>query len=76
MSKPDVYTVEAGRLILKNGERYITILRRVSISPTEADALTHRIAGFLNTEAQAEAGQQAITTDVEENITPINMPWG
>ncbi len=74
MDKPSVFTVEAGRLILRNGERYITILRRASISPVEADELTHRIAGFLNAEAQFKAVQQAITKDIEENIMPP-MPW-
>ena len=74
MSKPDVYTVEAGRIILKNGVHYISILRRAITTPVEADEVTHRIAAFLNAKAQSKALQSAITKDIQENIMPP-MPW-
>lgn len=51
---PSVYTVEPGRTIAKDGVPYVYIGIQYdldnnrSISPTEADELTHLIAKLLN----------------------------
>ena len=54
------YTVEPGRWIYRNGEPFVSIgCARTSpatggaaINPTEADALAHRVAEWLNREEQ------------------------
>jgi hypothetical protein len=60
-NKKPSFSVEAGRIITKNGKDYVRIAREdahdndfsfgslfYSISPTEADELTHLIAKLLN----------------------------
>lgn len=42
------YAVEAGRLITRDGEPFISINRTGSTPPTEADEVTHVIALLLN----------------------------
>ena len=54
------YTVEPGRWIYRNGEPFVssgcahtsTATGGAAINPTEADALTHRVAEWLNREEQ------------------------
>jgi hypothetical protein len=52
--RPSVYTVEPGRTIAKDGVPYVYIGIQYdldnnrSVSPTEADSLTHLIAKLLN----------------------------
>lgn len=50
----DVWTIEAGRGLCRDGVRVVTITRKVGadgrapMSPTTVDALTRRIAALLN----------------------------
>ena len=54
------YTVEPGRWIYRNGEPFVSIgcahtpkaTGSAAINPTEADALVHRVAEWLNREEQ------------------------
>ena len=42
------YTVVAGRQIYRDGAPFISIGREGATSPTEADAMVHTVARFLN----------------------------
>jgi hypothetical protein len=60
------YTVEAGRGIVRDGVRILTVQREESLSPTNADALTHRICSLLNAEEEETAA------DAEKAARRIN----
>ena len=74
-TEPDAYTVEAGRLILKNGVRFITILRRAATDPVDADEVTHKIAGFLNAEAMSDYLATHPWTNTKEGSTSDPIIW-
>jgi hypothetical protein len=44
----NVFTVDAGRQILRNGEPFIAITREGRTKPVTADQATHAIADCLN----------------------------
>lgn len=48
MAKRARYTYEAGRLILRDGERFFNVAKSGDTSPTEADALVHFLVDLLN----------------------------
>lgn len=50
------YTVESGRVILRNGEPFVSIHRcEGGATPVEADDLTHIIAALLNEHEEVDA---------------------
>jgi len=48
MSNP-IYTVEAGRCIMKNGKPFVSLQRCGETSPVDADEACHTIVKALNT---------------------------
>jgi hypothetical protein len=61
------YTVEGGRALMRNGQRFVNItIPRCTVTdaylgatPTEADALVHIIAALLNGDTLAAARRKA-----------------
>jgi hypothetical protein len=56
-----IYTVDAGRLILRDGEPFINIQRAGNTNPTEADRVTHIIADLLNKSGKKDFHKETVS---------------